>query len=71
MQVKSWGLMRKRDCIGRSSMTGRSEDREISACFTGRLLTHSGIRNGRQVPDKYDELYENMTDWQDYSGVAI
>ena len=56
MLVKSWGLMRKRDGIGRSSMAGRSADREISACFTGRLLIHSSIRHGRQVPHKYDEL---------------
>jgi hypothetical protein len=56
MQIKSWGLMRKRDGVGRSSMAGRSAYRDISACFTGRLLIHFSIRNGRQVPRKYDGL---------------
>jgi hypothetical protein len=70
MQVKSWGLIRKRDGIKRSSMAGRSADRQISACFTGGLLIHSSIKNGRQVPRNYDELYEKLANWRDYNRVA-
>jgi hypothetical protein len=42
-------------------MTGRSEDREINACLTGRLLTISAPVTENMYRTNMTNWYENMT----------